>query len=255
MKRLFADRFLLGMALAMALAVAFPEVGRSGGPLRPELLAPLGIALVFFLHGLGLPTPQLLAGLWRWKLHLVTQLCTFALFPLLFLAADALGLWPAPELRLGFLFLCALPSTISSSVAMTAIAGGNVAGAIFNASLSSLLGVVLTPALVALLARTGAVALPVGDAIVQLALLLVLPLLVGQLLRPVLGDRAGRLKKATAGMDRLLILLLVYASFCDSVASGVFRAHHPVVFLLTGACAAALLAAVFVLSAAGARLL
>lgn len=37
---------------------------------------------------------------------------------------------------LGVLFLCALPSTVQSSIAFTAIAHGNVAAAVCSASLS-----------------------------------------------------------------------------------------------------------------------
>lgn len=45
----------------------------------------------------------------------------------------------------GRLFLATLPSTVSSSVVMVSIAGGNMAAAIFNASVSSLIGVFVTP--------------------------------------------------------------------------------------------------------------
>ena len=117
----------------------------------------------------------------RWRLHLLVQTFTFAVFPLLWWGLDAaVGRWLPADLSLGFLYLCAVPSTISSSVAMTAVARGNVAGAIFNASLSSLLGVVLTPLLVGLLASTTGQALSWTEAVLELAALLVLPLVLGQ---------------------------------------------------------------------------
>ena len=49
------------------------------------------------------------------------------------------------QLWLGVFFLATLPSTVSSSVVMTNIAKGNVPAAIFDASVSSLLGVFITP--------------------------------------------------------------------------------------------------------------
>ncbi len=254
--RLLRDWFLIGMAAAVVLAGLFPEVGRTGGPLRPELLAPVGIFLVFLLHGLGLAPEKLLAGLSRWRLHLLVQVFTFGVFPALFLLFDLVaGERVAPELRLGFLFLCALPSTISSSVAMTGIAGGNVAGAVFNASLSSVLGVVLTPALLELLARTPVAALSLPEAIGKLGAMVILPMLLGQLLRPVLGGRAARLKAATNGADRLVILLLVYASFSDSVASGIFQQHPAGIFVVAVLGVALLLAIVLSLSTFAARAL
>lgn len=46
---------------------------------------------------------------------------------------------------LGTFYLAALPSTVSSSVVMVSIAGGNLPAAIFNASISSIVGILITP--------------------------------------------------------------------------------------------------------------
>jgi sodium/bile acid cotransporter 7 len=101
----------------------------------------------------------------RWRLHLFVQVFTFGVFPLLWIPfRAAAGRAVPPDLMLGFFYLCALPSTISSSVAMTAIARGNVPGAIFNATLSSLLGVFLTPLLVSVAFAGAGEPLPVADA-------------------------------------------------------------------------------------------
>jgi len=92
----------------------------------------------------------------RWKLHLLVQVLPSAIFPLLWIPFKLAfsGLIPS-GLMLGFLYLCALPSTISSSVAMTAVARGNVPAAIFNATLSSVIGILLTPAILSLAAGLG----------------------------------------------------------------------------------------------------
>src|SRR5882724_7920133 len=217
------DWFLLGMVAATALAWAFPAPGAGGGWLHPEILTKAGIALIFFLHGLALSFDALKAGTLRWPLHLLVQSSTFLLFPLLGLALNAaLGGHVSAELRLGLFFLCALPSTVSSSVALTAAARGNVAAAVFNATLSSLLGVVLTPLWLSLVVGASGNALPFGSVVLDLMLWLVLPLFVGQGLRPLLGGLAARHKRQINVVDRLTILLLVYTSFCDSVKGGVW---------------------------------
>lgn len=221
------DWFLTGMVAAVVLAWAFPVPGAAGGWLHPEILTKGGVALIFFLHGLALSFAALKAGTLRWPLHLVVQVCTFGLFPLLGLGL----LWMAgglisPDLRLGFLYLCALPSTVSSSVAMTAAGRGNVPAAVFNATLSSLLGVFLTPLWMGALVKTGGGAsLPVGKVIVDLVCWLVLPLVAGQLMRPLLGAWAGRNKSLINKVDRSTILLLVYTSFCDSFVGGIWTGH------------------------------
>ncbi len=78
-----ADWFLLGMAAAIGLAWLIPSPGAAGGVLHPELLTKAGVALIFFLHGVALSFGALKAGALNWRLHLLVQLCTFLLFPLL----------------------------------------------------------------------------------------------------------------------------------------------------------------------------
>ncbi|HXK16286.1 MAG TPA: bile acid:sodium symporter family protein [Polyangiaceae bacterium] len=217
------DWFLLGMGAAVALAWLLPNAGAKGGSLHPELLNKLGVALIFFLHGLTLSLDALVAGTRKWRLHLLVQGSTFVLFPLLgLLLLAASGAHVSPELRTGLFFLCALPSTVSSSVALTAAARGNVAAAVFNATLSSLLGVVLTPLWLSLVLGTSGQALPFGSVVLDLVLWLVLPLVVGQAARPLLGKLAARYKASINVVDRLTILMLVYTSFCDSVKGGVW---------------------------------
>lgn len=220
------DWFLAGMAAAVGLAWRFPDPGAEGGSLHPELLTKAGVALIFFLHGLALSPAALKAGTLRWPLHLVVQACTYLAFPMLGLGFLWLfGGRMAPGLRTGFFFLCALPSTVSSSVAMTAAARGNVPAAVFNATLSSLLGVVLTPLWLGwMVGRTGG-SMPMGPVILDLVRWLVLPLALGQLARPWLGAWAGRNKRVIHAVDRLTILMLVYTSFCDSMKWGVWSGH------------------------------
>jgi sodium/bile acid cotransporter 7 len=226
MKGLKFDGFLAGMAAAVALAWLFPDPGARGGWLYPEILTKAGVALIFFLHGAALSFAALKAGTLRWRLHLVVQGCTFLLFPVIgLLVLSALGGTLTEDLRIGVFFLCALPSTVSSSVAFTAVARGNVAAAVFNATLSGLLGVLLTPLWMGLLLKTAGGRLELGPVMLDLVIWLILPLVAGQLLRPLLGAFVARHKRRVAKVDRATILLLVYTSFCDSVKEGVWSSQ------------------------------
>jgi len=224
--RIFKEWFLLGMVGAVILATLFPQFGATGGAMHAEWVINGGIALVFFLHGIGLPLESLRRGVFAWRVHVLVQGLTYLAFPLLFLLFRAAfgGLMPA-DLLLGFCYLAALPSTISSSVAMTALARGDIPIAIFNATLSSLLGIVLTPLLISLLGNTDAHGASLGETMVKIAQLLLLPLLLGQLLRPLIGDWFARIKHYVSHVDRWVILLLVYAAFCNSVQSGLWQQH------------------------------
>ena len=256
MKRV--DWFLIGMLLAVFLAWLWPEPGARGGFLHPELLNKLGVALIFFLHGMTLSPAALRAGTVRWQLHAVVQATTFVVFPLLGFAI--LALWGdllEPALQTGLFFLCALPSTVSSSVALTAMAQGNVPAALFNATLSSVIGVFVTPAwLGAMRGVAGAEhGLPLGSVILDLVLWLLLPLALGQAARPKLGPLAERHKPLIHKIDRCTILLLIYTSFCDSFEAGLWHGHGARSLLMAALLCAVLLAVVMSFTSAVSRVL
>ncbi len=226
MKRLPIDWFMGGMVAAVVFAWLFPEPGASGGWLYPEFTTKAGVALIFFLHGAGLSFAALKSGALRWRLHAVVQATTFVVFPVLGLIAFV-GLEGRidPNLRLGVFFLCALPSTVSSSVAMTAAAHGNVAAAVFNATLSNLIGVFITPLWIGAVLSVSGEGLPIGPVILDLVRWLVVPLALGQLCRPAIGSWILRHKAGVHVVDRLTILLLVYTSFCESFRNNVWSGH------------------------------
>ncbi len=224
-----ADWFLIGMIAAVALASLLPQLGRTGGTLHLDQVGNVGIFIVFFLHGMGLSTDSLKQGASRWRLHLLVQACTFVAFPLWWwLLSRLLGDHVPHDLLLGFFYLAVLPSTVSSSVTMTGLARGNVAAAILNATLSTLLGVFLTPLLASLVfGQTGGAGhgMDLGETMLKVARMLLLPFVLGQVLRPWLGEWFKGIKSKTTLVDRGVILLLVWCSFSDSVADGLWSKH------------------------------
>ncbi|MBC3956997.1 bile acid:sodium symporter family protein [Pseudomonas triticifolii] len=255
-KRVATDWFLLGMVLATVLAYFFPRFGATGGNMHAEYVINIGVFVVFFLHGVNLSSEQIKKGLRNWRLHLMIQAFTFVVFPVLWLACDKLlGSHVPALLMLGFLYLCALPSTISSSVALTGSAGGNVPAAILNASMSSVLGIFITPWLISLVVGTGAGGIDLSDTLLKLSLMLLLPLVLGQLLRPLLGTFFSRHKKYTGIIDKLVILLLVYAAFCNSMISGMWQSQGNSVILTAFIGTALLLAVILLMTTSTARVL
>jgi sodium/bile acid cotransporter 7 len=241
--RLRVDGFLLALFAAIAVAAWRPELGAAGGPLHLDAVVGFAIALVFFLHGATLPTESLVRGARNWRLHALVHGSTFVFMPVLGgLAYVAFAPWLPPALALGLYYACVVPSTISSSVALTAVAGGNVPAAVFNATLSGVLGVFATPALASLVATTAGIELPVADAIRKIMVSVLLPLVLGQLLRPLLAGFLGRHRSATALADRTSIVLIVYAAFCDSFVAGVWRDASGASLVLAAAAMAAVLA-------------
>jgi solute carrier family 10 (sodium/bile acid cotransporter), member 7 len=123
----------------------------------------------------------------------------------------------------GLLYLTLLPSTVQSSIAFTAIAGGNVAAAVCSASLSNLVGILLTPLLVGFFmtgdGESGALS---WQSVQVIALQLLLPFLGGHMLRPWIGTFIDRHKRVLMPIDRGSILLVVYTAFSAAVVGGIW---------------------------------
>ena len=222
LRRLLPDTFTLALLGTVLLATLLPLAGSAAQGL--DRFTDWAIAVLFFLHGARLPREAIVAGLLHWRLHLLILACTFLLFPLLGLALKPLdGGLLTPELYLGVLFLCALPSTVQSSIAFTSMAGGNVPAAVCAAALSSLLGVFLTPLLMGVLAGAqGGMADPL-HAVGAIMLQLLAPFIIGHLLRPWLAGWVERQRALLRYTDQGTVLLVVYGAFGASVNEGLWR--------------------------------
>jgi solute carrier family 10 (sodium/bile acid cotransporter), member 7 len=227
------EGFLLALAIVVVAAILAPAPGATHGFLHVDWVATYGIAVVFFLYGLTLAPERLREGASNWRLHLTVQLSTFVLFPIVVLVMLRLfgGLLPAPT-QTGFFYIAALPSTVSSSVAMTSLARGNVPAAIFNATLSSLIGVFATPLFMAWYASTTGDSLPLLPVIAKVVGLVLVPIIVGQIARHWLHRWAARYSKIIRLADRAIILAIVYNSFSDSMVEGIWSGHD-LSFLVT----------------------
>jgi sodium/bile acid cotransporter 7 len=234
------DTFLLALLAVVATAAVFPATGTAADVL--DVATKIAIGLLFLLYGARLSPMEALHGLRHWRLHLLVLAATFVAFPILGLLARTLV--PSvltPGLYTGVLFLCLVPSTVQSSIAFTSIAHGNVPAAIVSASLSNMLGVVLTPLLVVLLMQTSGGPRIDASAVLDIVLQLLLPFVAGQLLRPWLGKWVHRHPVVTKAFDRGSILLVVYTAFSMSMAEHVWSTVSPWrVVAVAGVCAALL---------------
>jgi len=224
-----SNGFILGLFAAVAVAFLFPQPGSRDGVLHPELLSNVGIALILFLQGLSLAWEKMKAGLGNWRLHLIIQTFTFVVFPIVgfCLHVFAPHFWPTepPAIRDGFLYLCVLPSTVSTSVVLTSVANGNTAGALFNAALSNIAGVILTPLMVHLLMQASGHPAPFGPMILKITLLTLLPFAIGMILHGYLKKWVYAHKPWINRISNTAIIFIVYTAFCDSVESKIWTLY------------------------------
>lgn len=222
-KRVGLNGFFLALIGTVVLAriVAFTQVANWLPTL--DNIADIGVSLVFFFYGLKLNSESLLKGLNNYKIHVVVQLSTFLLFPMLILTVVKLtGRDMHDYLWLGVFYLAALPSTVSSSVVMVSIAGGNISAAIFNASISSIAGIFITPLWMSLWIEPAGVGGGLGEVFLKLTLQVLLPVVLGFLLNRKWGWVADRHKKSLQHFDQFVILLIVLNSFMAAFSGRMF---------------------------------
>ncbi len=225
LSRLLPDRFILWLLGTVALAVLIPVTG--GASRAVDALTLAAIFALFLLHGVRLPRQALVSGVTDWRLHLAILAMTFAIFPILGLALSrALPGLLEPELWTGLLFLCALPSTVQSSIAYTSIARGNVAGAVAAAAYSILVGVFLTPLLALAMLQAQGVQISLGS-FARIFALLFLPFVIGHALRPLVLASVEARPGLTRAVDKGTILLAVYGAFSAATVEGVWRRLPP----------------------------
>lgn len=219
------DGFVLSILATVVLAYFVPFFGTPNSPISIDSISHWGIALIFFFYGLKLSPDKLRAGLSNWKLHVLVQASTFVLFPLLVLLlkpfAPAAALYQ--QLWLGLFFMAALPSTVSSSVVMVSLAKGNVAAAIFNASISGIIGIAITPLWMGLFVDANSAAFDLTTVYTDLLLQILLPVGLGLLLQKFLGAWAMRYATALNYFDKSIILMIIYKSFATAFTDGLFE--------------------------------
>lgn len=220
--RFLPDNFTLALIAVVVLASVLPASGALAHYV--DLITTGIVSLLFFLHGAKLSREAIFAGIGHWKLHLWIFIATFVMFPVLGLVLRPL-LSPlvTTEMYLGVLFLCTLPATVQSAIAFTSIARGNVPAAVCSASASTLLGILVTPILVSLILNKTAEGGDALQAVGKIALQLLLPFIVGHLMRPLIGSFLQRRSSLIKLVDQGSILFVVYAAFSASVISGLWQ--------------------------------
>lgn len=252
LRRFLPDRFTCLLVSMVLLASFVPCHGR--GTQIFNALTDVAIGLLFFLHGAKLSRQAVVAGLTHWRLHLLVLASTFVLFPLLGLFLKPL-LQPliTPDLYLGVLFLCTLPSTVQSSIAFTSIAGGNVSAAVCAASASSMLGIFITPLLVGLVVHVHGAGGMSWHSLFEIVMQLLVPFVAGQIAQRWIGGWVAAHRSLLAIVDQGSILLVVYTAFSAAVLQGLWHQVPGPVLLGLLVVDAVLLAIVLVLTRYGAR--
>ncbi|ETR93944.1 sodium Bile acid symporter family protein [Acinetobacter lactucae] len=237
LKLLALDRFTILLVGMVLLATFFPVSGQAAQYFNT--LTTVAIAILFFLHGAKLSREAVIEGILHWKMHVLVFAFTFLIFPVIGLLAKPI-LLPllGQQLYWGFLFMCFLPSTVQSSIAFTSVAKGNVAGAVCSASFSNLIGMFITPVLVSFfILGQSQHGFDPTTSIIQITLLLLVPFILGQLLRPYIFPYMAKVPSIVRAFDQGSILMVVYGAFSGAVVAGLWhQVSWKTLVILTIAC-------------------
>ncbi|XP_055502350.1 sodium/bile acid cotransporter 7 isoform X1 [Leucoraja erinacea] len=213
--------FLIGIVLVITGAKLQPSVGMHGGPLKPEItITYVAVSTIFFNSGLSLKTEELTNALMHVKLHMFVQTFTLAFFPsaiwffLKLLALTSINPW----LLKGLQTVGCMPPPVSSAVILTKAVGGNEAAAIFNSAFGSFLGIIITPLLLLLFLGSSS-AVPFTSIFSQLFMTVVVPLIIGQIVRQYIKDWLERKKPPFGAISSCVLLMIIYSTFCDTFSN------------------------------------
>ncbi|XP_035828513.1 sodium/bile acid cotransporter 7-B isoform X4 [Aplysia californica] len=211
------NHFCCGILIVILFAKLFPSIGNAGGILKPEITVKyIAVSVIFLNSGLTLPTEELKTAIFQWQLHLLVQGFTFVVFPLIVygLVSVLQYTFLHPALLEGMTILSTMPPPVSSAIILTKSVGGNEAAAVFNSAFGSMLGIFVTPSLILLLLGSSNVQVPTQKIFQQLFTTVVLPLIIGQIIRNSQYRWLQRQRIPFRTIGHVLILFIIYTTFC-----------------------------------------
>lgn len=245
-KKHIPDGFISGIVLMIILAYIIPGIGGEGSLLSLKVLIKYGIMLLFFFYGLKLSPEKLKNDLSNWRLHITIQSITFIIFPVIVILFRPFFSGTENEiLWLAVFFMAVLPSTVSSSVVMVSIAKGNITGAIFNASISGIIGIIVTPALIGFFLDKQSNTFVFSEVLGSLFINILLPVILGLFLHRFWGKWAIRNSKKLSMFDKSVILCIVYNSFSESFINNIFSGISYIELIVLTVCVIAIFILVF----------
>jgi len=219
--------FILGMCLMILTGSLFPILGSK---LNPDRITTNSLVIaLFFLSGLSLPTETLKKGMKDLRLHVFIQGFIYIVCPLYFM----LTAFPFKDvmdgrLVVGIYALACLPTTVSSCIVFTQLSGGNTIGTVFNASLSNLAGIFISPLLLTLFLKGSGSPLPMEELMRifhSLVIKMLIPFAIGQGLHINFKKFAVRYTSVFGRISNFFVLVIIFFGVARSAGNDSFQSY------------------------------
>lgn len=203
----------VGLVAVVLLGLTFPAPGRYIASFSTQYLA---VSIIFLCSGLMLRTEEIYAAISAWRATLWGSLSILFITPVLG-SMLAFQTPLAPSFQIGLALFFCMPTTLSSGIALTHQARGNVAIAVLLTALTNLVGIFTVPFLLAhLLKSVGQVELSGSDLLVKLFFSILLPLAGGKYLRSFVEDWATRYRPRLTFLSSLALLSIPWMKISES---------------------------------------
>ncbi|KAH9557854.1 hypothetical protein CY35_07G106600 [Sphagnum magellanicum] len=203
-----AANFLpIALVTGVAIGLTFPQPG--------QLMQQWGVSkwttsAIFVISGLTLSTGDVAKAAKAWPAVLFGLVSILFITPLMAVPVLRLNLVPR-ELVTGLAIFCCVPTTLTSGISLTQLAGANTALALALTVTSNLLGIFTMPYMLSALVGHGSgVSLPAGPLLKALVEILLIPLLIGKFIREIFNvqDFVDKRKQKLSFLSIFLLSLV-----------------------------------------------
>lgn len=198
------------------LAVYFPALGLV---VKKYKILNGGIFLAFLITGLSLDTKTVFEQIHNLRVLVSSLVSSLILIPVLTFFLANLAFSGNPDLVIGSVIIAVAPVTVASGTVMTAVAMGNVPLSLFICVLSNFVALLTIPFLLKILLQFGqTIDLPVFSILANLAITVLAPTILGQLLRPHLKNAIIPYQKVFSIFSQCVVLLIIFNAVSASIA-------------------------------------
>ena len=175
------------------------------------------IAFTFVASGVRMETKSLLSEIRNGKGILFGLVSVFIVAPVVVVGISRIFSLSG-DFSQGMSLIAAMPTTIASGIVITSLAGGNMALALCLTVISNLICPVTIPLVLKLLGgETNAINLPVAKMMWNLSKVIVLPFVLGQVIRPFEAAFAEKIKGVLSIICQVIVLSFIFTALWGGI--------------------------------------
>ncbi len=220
--------FFIGIAVVVLLAFNFPVAGTK---IKEWHLLKIGIFIAFLITGITLETKAIADEIRNIKVISAAIISSLVLFPVITFFLANIFYKNTLDFVVGACIIATAPVTVASGTVLTAIARGNIPLSLFICIASNFTAIFTIPfSLNFLLQFNQSMDLPVFAMIKSLILIVLIPVVVGQVLRMRLKHLAAQYRKLFSIFAQLIVLLIIFNAVSSST-SKISQMGYKIIFV------------------------